>query len=207
MKAINASNYAKDHYYPKVEKAAAELLAERGAIAPVDLFVKLGFVSEAGLDEWRSGEARCLEDVLRCDMEKAARLLEILRRHAHDLKLKPAMTPYIEQRNGRRYLLRFTRKDDPAMEKAFARHFRTGGEVIRGKAQESLKNASMVVRSASLLRLESRSIGSRRRRKRRSFMTPFSLDAFRPRISSADVCRNSASVASIGACGRTAPRS
>lgn len=123
MKAITASNYAKDHYYPKVVKAVAQLLEERGVVVPVDLFVKLGFVSDAGLDEWRLGDVRCLEDVLRCDLEKAARLLEILRRHAHDLKLKPTTTPYIEQRNGRRFLLHFSKKEDPAIEKAFSRHF------------------------------------------------------------------------------------
>jgi hypothetical protein len=123
LKAITASNYAKDHYYPKVKKAVAELLEERGVVVPVDLFVKLGFVSEAGIDEWRSGEVKCLEEVLRCDMEKAARLLEILRRHAHDLKLKSATTPYIQQRNGRRFLLHFSKKEDPAIEKPFSRHF------------------------------------------------------------------------------------
>jgi len=79
VKAITASNYARDHYYPKVKKAVAALLEERGVVAPVDLFVKLGFLSEIGLEDWRSGEARCLEGVLRCDLEKAARLLKILR--------------------------------------------------------------------------------------------------------------------------------
>ena len=123
MKAITASNYAKDHYYPKVVKAVAQLLEERGVVAPVDLFVKLSFLSESGVEEWRSGAARCLEEVLRCDIEKAARLQEILRRHAHDLKLKPATTPYIEERDGRRFLLRFSKKEDPAIEKAFSRHF------------------------------------------------------------------------------------
>jgi hypothetical protein len=123
VKAITASNYAKDHYYPKVKKAVAELLDERGVVVPVDLLIKLRFLSEAGIEEWRSGHAKSLEDVLWCDMEKAARLLEILRRHAHDLKLKPATTPYIEQRNGRRFLLHFSKKEDPAIEKAFSRHF------------------------------------------------------------------------------------
>jgi hypothetical protein len=123
VKGITPSNYAKDHYYPKVVKAVAQLLEERGVVVPVDLLNKLGFLSEEGIEEWRSGEARSLEDVLRCDVEKAARLLEILRRHAHDLKLKPTTVPCIEERNGRRYLLRFSKKEDPAVEKAFSRHF------------------------------------------------------------------------------------
>jgi hypothetical protein len=49
--------------------------------------------------------------------------LEILRRHAHDLKLKPSTAHYIEERNGRRFLPRFTRRDHSAVEKAFSRHF------------------------------------------------------------------------------------
>jgi hypothetical protein len=101
----------------------AELLQEHGVVAPMDLLVKLGFLSEVGIEEWRSGRVKCLEDILRCDLEKAARLLEVLRRHAHDLKLKPATKPEIERRGGRRVLLRFSRKEDPAIERAFSRHF------------------------------------------------------------------------------------
>jgi len=120
---ITPTNYTKDHYYPKVVKAVAQLLDERGVVVPLDLFAQLGLLSEEAIEEWRSGAVRCLEDVLRCDIQKAARLLEILRRHAHDLKLKPTTVPYIEQRKGRRYLLRFSKKEDPAVEKAFSRHF------------------------------------------------------------------------------------
>jgi hypothetical protein len=36
----------------------AEVLEERGMVAPVDLFAKLEVLSEAGLSDWRSGEAR-----------------------------------------------------------------------------------------------------------------------------------------------------
>jgi hypothetical protein len=61
VKGITPSNYVKDHYYPKVKKAVAELLEERGVVAPVDLFVKLGFLSEVGLQDWRSGRVKCLE--------------------------------------------------------------------------------------------------------------------------------------------------
>lgn len=123
VKGITPSNYTKDYYYPKIVKAVSQLLEERGFVTPVELLVKLGFLSEEGIEEWRSGGVRCLQDLLRCDVEKAARLLEILRRHAHDLKLKASATPYIEERKGRRYLLRFSKKEDPAMDKAFTRHF------------------------------------------------------------------------------------
>jgi len=123
VKGITASNYTRDHYFAKVSKAVGELLGEKGYVAPVDLFVKLGFVSVEGLAEWRAGDIRCLEEALRCDVLKAARILEVLRRHAHELKLKPSTTAYIEQRQGRRYLLRFSKKEDPAVEKAFSRHF------------------------------------------------------------------------------------
>lgn len=123
MKAITASNYAKDHYYPKVVRAVDELLAEKGVVVPIAVFVKLGFLSEPGLEDWRSGQARSLEDALRCDAVKAMRILEILRLHARERKLKAVRSPYLIERKGQRYLLRFSKKDDPTFEKAFSHHF------------------------------------------------------------------------------------
>jgi len=123
MKAINSRTFAKDHYYPKVVRAVDELLADKGMVVPVDVFVKLGFLFELGLEDWRSGKAKSLEEVLRCDGVKAMRLLEILRLHARDRKLKATAVPYLVERRGRRYLLRFSKKDDPTFEKAFSHHF------------------------------------------------------------------------------------
>ncbi len=123
MKAISSSNYAKDHYYPKVSRAASELLEEYGVVAPVEVFIKLGLLSKEGLEDWRFGRVPFLEKVIRCNLEKASRILRILAHCARELKLKPSRTAYMRWGKGPRYLLRFTKKDDPNLEAAYSRHF------------------------------------------------------------------------------------
>ncbi len=121
--SVNAHNYTKDSYHSKVVAAVEELLAERGVVAPVDVFVKLGLLDELAIEEWRSGRAACLQQVLRCHPNAVTRILEILRLHAHAARLKATRSPYLVERSGQRYLLRFSSRDDPAIEKAFSRHF------------------------------------------------------------------------------------
>jgi hypothetical protein len=123
VKGVTSANFRRDYSHPRVARAVEELLAEKGMVAPIDVFARLGLLSELGLAAWRSGEASSLEEVLECDAVKAARLLEILRLHARELKLKATTAPYIVERKGERYLLRFSRREDPAFDKAFSRHY------------------------------------------------------------------------------------
>lgn len=135
MKTITSSNYTKDHYYPKVVRAVDDLLAEHGFVAPVEVFMKLGLLSREALEDWRFGRVPFLEKVIRCNLEKASRILRILAHRARDLKLKPSHTAYMRWGKGPRYLLRFTKKDDPNLEAAYSRHFVLLAPTIRPSAR------------------------------------------------------------------------
>lgn len=61
--------------------------------------------------------------VIQGSLIKLARLLRILRMHAHELNLVPSETVYIRRTGGPKTRLRFTKTGDPPVEAAYARHF------------------------------------------------------------------------------------
>src|SRR5437773_9655543 len=85
LKKVTITNYRQDPYYAPVVKAAGNLLQEKGYIAPVDLFIRMGLLFPKSAEDWRRGRIPYLERVIRCNLSKASRILRILRMHAHDL--------------------------------------------------------------------------------------------------------------------------
>ena len=123
LKKVTITNYRQDPYYAPVVKAAGNLLQEKGYIAPVDLFMRMGLLFPKSAEDWRRGRIPYLERVIRCNLSKASRILRILRMHAHDLNLKPSPTVYKRWTKGSRPFLRFSKTGDRNLEDAYARHF------------------------------------------------------------------------------------
>ena len=94
MKKISISNYRADRYYPRIVRAVEAILAKGQVVAPADVFVQLDLLSAEDLEAWRFGRVPYLEKVIRCNLEKASRILRILRFHAHDLNMRPSQTHY-----------------------------------------------------------------------------------------------------------------
>src|SRR5437879_13084177 len=122
VKKVTSANYRQDPYYPPVVKAACSLLQEKGYIAPVDLFIRMGLLFPKSAEDWRRGRIPYLERVIRCNLSKASRILRILRMHAHDLNLKPSPTVYKRWTKGSRPFLRFSKTGDRNLEDDYARH-------------------------------------------------------------------------------------
>jgi hypothetical protein len=123
MKKISVSNYRGDKYYPRVVRAVEAILAKGRVVAPIDVFVQLDLLSTTDLEAWRFGRVPYLEKVIRCNLEKASRILRILRLHAHDLSLRPSQTYYRKWGKGPKIPLRFSKSADRNIEEAYARHF------------------------------------------------------------------------------------
>lgn len=90
--------------YPEVEQAIAAILAGGKVVAPIDVIVRLGWLSAADLENWRFGRIPCLERVIRCNLTRLSRLLRILGVHCHELNLTASQTAYVKwgQGGGRR---------------------------------------------------------------------------------------------------------
>ena len=64
---VTLSNYKEDKYYPKVVRVVGEILEASRTIKTVDVFQRLGVLSEINYNKWLSGQVRCLELVLECN--------------------------------------------------------------------------------------------------------------------------------------------
>ncbi len=121
--ATSVETYRADPLYPRVVRAFAAILAQRNYVAPVDVLVEMGLLRREQIEDWRRGRVPYLERVVTCNLSRLARLLRILRFHAHDLNLSPSVTVYVRWGKGPKQRLRFTKTGDPGVEEAYARHF------------------------------------------------------------------------------------
>jgi hypothetical protein len=123
LRKITLTNYRQDRYYARIVKATEDLLREKGFVAPIELFIRMELLSPESVDDWRRGRIPYLERAIQCNLSKASRISRILRKHAHDLDLKPAPSIYKRWSSGPRTLLQFSKTGDRAVEDAYTRHF------------------------------------------------------------------------------------
>lgn len=122
MKKVTVKTYKKDKLYPKVIRATAELLKNSDEISPVAIMMKIGNIAPQDLDAWRRGQIPYLERVFQGSLSKANRYLRIIAFHAHDLNMVPSQHTY--RQIGKKRFLRFSRSQDPNVEKSYGRHYR-----------------------------------------------------------------------------------
>jgi hypothetical protein len=120
---VTQANYTKDPHYVRVVRAVNELLSAGPVIAPVDVFVRMQLLRAKDLEDWRFGRVPYLERVIQCNLEKAERILRLLRLHAEARGLKPSRTFYRRWGKGRKQELRFSKFGLPRLEELYATHF------------------------------------------------------------------------------------
>jgi hypothetical protein len=92
---VSVDSFRRDPMYPQIERAVAAILASSKGVAPVDVIVRLGWLSTANLENWRFGRVPYLERVIRCNLTRLSRFLRILGFHCHDLNLTASQTAYV----------------------------------------------------------------------------------------------------------------
>ncbi len=120
---LSAETFRDDPLYSRIARAADQILAGGKVVAPVDVLVRMNLLAPERLEDWRRGRVPYLEKVIDCNLTRLARLLRVLRFHAHDLNLVPSITVYVRWGKGPKRRLRFTKTADPKLEEAYARHF------------------------------------------------------------------------------------
>ena len=121
--SVGVDTYYKDRIYPRIVRAVSAILERKNFVAPVDVLVEMDLLKVEHLEDWRFGRVPYLERVIRCNLTRLGRLLRILRFHAHDLKLVPSHTVYMQWGKGPKRRLHFTKTGDATLEEAYARHF------------------------------------------------------------------------------------
>src|SRR6266571_6763175 len=101
----------------------SELLKEKGYLCFVDIFMKLGYLSQVDYENWRLKRVPYLERVLTLHLPTIHFVMQTVRRNSLNGHLKPSMTVYTSWGKGKKGLLQFSKSGDPSIEAAYATHF------------------------------------------------------------------------------------
>jgi hypothetical protein len=101
----------------------SELLKEKGYLCFVDIFMKLGYLSQVDYEHWRLKRVPYLERVLTLNLPTINFVMKTVRRNSLNGHLKPSMTVYKSWGKGKKVLLQFSKSGDPTLEMAYATHF------------------------------------------------------------------------------------
>ncbi len=111
--------------YPPIVDAVASILESSKVVTPDDVLVRMGKLARADRDAWRAGRVDFLERVIRGNLSQLRTFLRILRFHAHDLNLVPSPDT---ARDAAGRPLRFTKNDEPRLERIYATRFTWPGK-------------------------------------------------------------------------------
>ena len=120
---VTLQNYKKDKYYPKIVIAVKKELDIKKYVSPIDVFKNMDLLDIEHVENWKNGRTPYLEKVIKCNLNKASRILGILRYHAHDLNLKPSLTSYTRKTKSRKFKLQFSKSGESRIEESYSRHF------------------------------------------------------------------------------------
>ncbi len=123
MKRVTANTYRKDKYYPRVVRAVGKILARADVVAPTEILIEMGNLSQKNYEAWRKGKVPFLERVFEGNLSKANRILRIIGFHVHDLNMVPKINHYHQWCKGKKRALQFSKSGDKKLEEAYSRHY------------------------------------------------------------------------------------
>jgi hypothetical protein len=105
----------------RVEGAAQDELAASRQVSAIDVFCRLGWLTQNHLDHWQRGRTEYLEPLRTLRPQNLAAALDTLREWAGERGLRPSETAYVSATRDRR-TLRFVGEDE-AIEQAIRTHW------------------------------------------------------------------------------------
>ncbi len=99
------------------------LIYEKGYVCAVDVFLKLGYLTQKDYENWRHGRVPYLERVCKVNLKKLSLTNRLIRKFAAELKLKGSLTVYNQWGTKGKRRLVFSKSGTPAIEKLYATHF------------------------------------------------------------------------------------
>lgn len=134
----------------KVHSDVYHQCRSRGYAAPVDVLMEVGYLSKQDHENWRYGRVDYLERVCKANLSKLSLVMREMRSYAAKAGLKPSFCYYkqwaTKKKNGqgRRPVipLRFSKSNDPEIEKRYATHFVDLKRTAQLKAERTAKQAA-----------------------------------------------------------------
>ena len=78
----------------KLGPISSESLKKKGHISYVDIFIKLGYLSEADYKNWREKKVPYLERVVKVNLTRISLIMKDVAKNCKNGKLKPSNTIY-----------------------------------------------------------------------------------------------------------------
>jgi hypothetical protein len=101
----------------------SELLNDKGYICFVDIFLKLGYLSQSDYENWRRRRIPHLEQAISCNLSRLNFVMKTVRQDSLNGNLKPSLTVYKSWGKGKKSLLQFSKSGAPDIEQTYATHF------------------------------------------------------------------------------------
>ncbi len=114
----------------KVHNAVYQQCQRRGYATPVDVLMDIGVLDKKKHEDWRRGRVPFLEAVCNGNLNKLAAILKEMRSYADKHGLKASVTDY-RQYGSKKRKLRFSKSNNPYLEKTYSTHY-----VDKKKTQE-----------------------------------------------------------------------
>jgi hypothetical protein len=123
----------------RVVQAAQDELATGRSVSPIDVFCRLGWLTQNHLDHWRQGRTEHLEPLRALRPQNLDAAMDALRQWARERGLRPSETAYVSGSRDRR-ALRFVGEDEDT-ERMFRTHW-ISGELTDVQREREVERAS-----------------------------------------------------------------
>lgn len=107
----------------KLSPITSELLAEKGYISLIDVFVGLGYLSKNDVDEWRMKQIPYLEKSIQINLAKISFISKTVIENCRNGNLKESYTAYKSWGKGKKVDLKFSKSGNHNIEKSYSTHF------------------------------------------------------------------------------------
>ena len=123
----------------KVNISMSKQIDERGYAAAVDVLMDIGVLSRQNYEDWRFGRVPYLERVCTVDLSKLAAVNRQMKEFANGAGLKPSFCYYKQWGRKKRSVipLRFSKRGDPNIERAYATHYVSAYKIAKLKAEHT----------------------------------------------------------------------
>ena len=96
---------------------------KKGWVAPVDILLGMGVLSQADYENWRFGRVDFLERVCKANLRQLSRIMHEARVYAMQHGLNTSWTCYHQWGKHKERRLRFSKSGDEKIEHSYATHF------------------------------------------------------------------------------------
>lgn len=115
----------------KVHSSVYHQRQKRGYATPVDVLMDVGVLEKKKYEDWRFGRVPYLEAVCNCNLRQLSFIMAQVRSYSQKAGYKPSFCYYkqwgMKKRNGQGHKpvrqLRFSKSNNPEIEKSYATHY------------------------------------------------------------------------------------